>query len=247
MVFWGWGIKNMNKKNRYILIFWGILDLCCVSWYIGANIYNYKIPFYSDILQATQVTKNFGQPNLVIISYLYIPIFLSLIFSGVLLIKQSISGVIVAYIQTFFRVIAFLPISLFFLTWFPKYIFHKPPLILGIVLILFSETLKLWTLIDWHKAYQANKLNLDKSITVTSKEVIEKIEDYNDNRINRKDVADWAKKIVISKEFDGLYKSDNLLGDAILALFELHYEDGSEFNPSIEELNIYRDKLKARE
>jgi hypothetical protein len=151
--------EKMSKRNSYVLIFWGILDLGCVAWYILGNIYNNKIPFYSDILQATQVTKNFGQPNLVIISYLYIPVFLSLIISGILLIKQRLSGVILAYVQTLFRLIAFLPSSLFFLTWFPKYIFDKKHfLIVGILIILLSESLKVWTLIIWHKEYKANKL-----------------------------------------------------------------------------------------
>jgi hypothetical protein len=147
--------KIIHKNN--IIAFWGILDLGSIAWYIGISIYKFKIPFYSDILLATQSTRDFGFPSLVIISYLYIPIFLSLIWSGILLIERRTFGAILAYIQTFFRLIAFIPASIFFILWPLKYIFDKPPVILGILLVFISESLKLWTVISWHKSVLRQK------------------------------------------------------------------------------------------
>lgn len=144
-------MDKIIHRNK-IIIAWGILDICNIAWYIGICIYKFRVPFYSDILLATQSTRNFGFPSLVIISYLYIPIFLSLIWSGILLIKQRTFGAILAYIQTFFRLIAFIPASIFFILWPLKYIFDKPPVILGFLLVLISEAIKLWTVISWHRS-----------------------------------------------------------------------------------------------
>lgn len=78
---------------------------------------------------------------------------------------------------------------------------------------------------------------------VTRSDVVNKIEEYIDNKIKREDIASWALKIVITKEYENIKKNDKLLSEAIHALFDLHHEDGSQFNPSIEELKIYKDKL----
>ena len=147
----------MTKRIKMLVAFWGILDLCCVAWYIVENIYQCHIPIYSDIAKSVQETRILGHPSRVIIFYLWIPIFLSLVVSGILLIKQRLSGVIIAYVQTFFRLIAFIPPSMFFILWFSKYIFDKPPAILGFLLVLISESLKLWTVISLHKSILRQK------------------------------------------------------------------------------------------
>jgi hypothetical protein len=77
---------------------------------------------------------------------------------------------------------------------------------------------------------------------ITRKEVAQKIEEYLLEKISKKDVYDWALKIVLTKEYDVLDKNDKLLSDAIHTLFCLHDEDAN-IKPSKEDLIYYRDRL----
>jgi hypothetical protein len=131
--------------------FWGVLDLLSVFWYFGWNVAHGYIPVLNDIEKVSKNINSFGLPEYKFFSYVSVLIYLSTILSGMLLVFQKKSGLIISYIQTPFRLITIIPPSIFFILWPLKSIFEIPPLWLGVALIIFSETLKISTLILWNK------------------------------------------------------------------------------------------------
>ena len=151
-------VKNMRK----VIWFWGICDLGSIVWFVGLSIFHKQIPFYHDIIQSHATATSFGTPLPAVLTYISIICYISLILSGVLLIKRRTLGAIVSYIQCPFRLLTFIPPSLFFITWPLKYIiktpdpsveysFAHPAIIVVISLVLLSETLKTATVIMWHR------------------------------------------------------------------------------------------------
>ena len=141
---------TMKRLNQIILI-WGILDFAAIAWYMGWNLYHKKFPLINDIEKIVDTSASFGLPYLSIFSYIVILIYASLILSGVYLVKHNKIGAIVCYIQTPFRLVFIIPPSIFFITWPLGYFFDKPHIVLGIILVLISEIIKLFTVAFWHK------------------------------------------------------------------------------------------------
>jgi hypothetical protein len=147
-----------------IIPFWGIMDLAAIGWYILFNIAKGKIPFYSDIVTAKSTSIAFGLPIPTVFASVSIFLYSTLLVSGFLLIKRNKYGAILSYIQCPFRLLTFIPISIFFLTWPVKYIFGMPtrfddptiqafvqaPIIAFLSLMLLSEIIKTATVIRWH-------------------------------------------------------------------------------------------------
>ena len=131
--------------------FWGILDILSIFWYIGWNVAHGYIPVLNDIEKVSENIAHFGLPEYMFLSFISVLLYLSPILSGILLVFQKKAGLILSYIQTPFRLILFIPPSIFFILWPLKSIFEIPPLWLGIALIIMSETLKVSTLILWNK------------------------------------------------------------------------------------------------
>ena len=145
------------------IVFWGILDLCSISWYIGVSFFKGGVPFYGDIAMAKNTAVSFGHPLPIILSSIGLVMYVTLIPSGILLVKQNKYGAIISYIQTPFRLLlGFLPPSIFFIHWPVRHIIdvkETSKLILGIIivsLVLISEIPKLYTVIKWHKKIKNN-------------------------------------------------------------------------------------------
>ena len=123
-----------------------------MAWNIGCSIYRGEIPVVHDIAQATITYKMFDFPVSKLLAHLTILIYISPIISGTLLIAKKKAGLIISYIQTPFRLILVIPPSIFFILWpLPFTISQKAVLWLGVILILISESIKISTLIIWHK------------------------------------------------------------------------------------------------
>jgi len=140
------------NKSKNIAVFWGILDLLCIVWYVGMNIYRGNLPIVHDIVQGSITIKTFGFPNLIFLSYIGVLLYVSPILSGILLILQTKAGLIISYIQTPFRLTMIIPPSIFFILW-PLNDSFKQSLLLwfGFTLVFISETIKISTLIVWNK------------------------------------------------------------------------------------------------
>ena len=134
---------------------WGILDLCSIGWFIGWRLFHGQIPFFHDITKSVDSTTSFGIPSLSIITVFSLILYVSLIFSGVYLIKHHKVGALLSYVQAPFRILSLIPPSIFFIIWPLKYIFKNPQSFLAIstffLLLLFSEAFKLYCVIRWHK------------------------------------------------------------------------------------------------
>lgn len=140
-------MKDINK----IIKIWGLFDLCAIVWYVGWRIFHGQIPFISDMQKGIETTSSFGLPSLSVVTIIAAILYLSLIPSGIYLLRQNKIGAIMTYVQTPFRLLTFIPPSIFFLLWPLPYIFKRPSFVVGIALLLVSETLKLITVIKWHK------------------------------------------------------------------------------------------------
>jgi hypothetical protein len=142
-------------KLKAIVTIWGLCDICSIGWFIGWRIVHAQIPFYYDINKSIQTNTLVGAPSLVLVAIFSQILHVSLIFSGVYLIKRRKAGAILSYIQTPFRFFLLIPPSIFFITWPLKYFFPNPGTITAFgtlaFLLLFSETLKLWSIIRWRK------------------------------------------------------------------------------------------------
>jgi hypothetical protein len=140
---------------KKIITLWGIFDLCSFGWYFGWRLFHGQIPFYYDIAKSIASSTSFGVPSLSLITILSIVLRLSLIVSGIYLIKHHKTCAILSYIQTPFRLLGLVPPSIFFIIWPLKYIFKNPEAISAIitfvVLMLLSETLKLSSVIIWRR------------------------------------------------------------------------------------------------
>jgi hypothetical protein len=142
-----------NLKKMIVL--WGILDICSIGWYVGWRIFHAQIPFYHDVIKAIETTTSFGIPSLALLTIFSLFLYVSLIFSGVYLIKLHKVGAILSYIQTPFRLLTLIPPSIFFIGWPLKDCFVNPGTISAIgtllFLVLLSEIFKLWSIIWWHR------------------------------------------------------------------------------------------------
>jgi hypothetical protein len=159
----GYTFDRMNLSKDKIIVFWGIMDLAALGWYMVFNIVKGRIPFYSDIITAKATSVSFEAPMPSILTFISLFSYLSLIFSGYLLIKRNRFGALLSYFQCPFRLLSFIPISLFFITWPVKYVFGVPsnieepiqaimqaPVIAYLALVLLSELIKTATVIRWH-------------------------------------------------------------------------------------------------
>ena len=148
------------RKNKIITL-WGIFDLIALTWYLGWRVQNGQIPFYYDVSKSMQNASAFGIPSLSLFSIISLVLYVSLALSGVLLIKQNKYGAVVSYIQTPFRIFTFIPPSIFFIIWPLKYIVDDPKaifvIITGIILIMLSETLKVYSVTKWQKQFVTAK------------------------------------------------------------------------------------------
>jgi len=142
-------MANLPKVIRW----WGIIDLVFVVYYLGSAVIKAKIPIYTEIKQAIQITSSYGNPLPMIMTCLGLALYISVIFSGVFLFQLKRTGAIIVYLQTPFRLALLMP-SLFFISWPLVYLFGKTSLAvgIGIVLVLTSESLKLLSVISWHKS-----------------------------------------------------------------------------------------------
>lgn len=147
--------------------FWGTLDLIALGLFVGNRILNKQIPFYHDIIEAKSLSLSFGAPLPSIFTYVSMILYISLLFSGILLLKHLKAGAILSYIQCPFRLLTLIPISLFFMILPIKYIFGQPPteteptffhpsIIACLSLMLLSEIIKTTTVIKWHMTINRN-------------------------------------------------------------------------------------------
>jgi len=149
-----YAVSNMLNLNK-VTVLWGIFDICSIGWYVGWRIFRGQIPFYHDIIKSIETTTSLGIPPIALLTIFSLLLYVSLIFSGVYLIKLQKVGAILSYIQTPFRFLTLIPPSIFFISWPLKYFFSNSGTVSAVgtlvFMVLLSEILKLWTVIRWHR------------------------------------------------------------------------------------------------
>jgi len=140
---------------RKLIAVWGLFDIITIGWSTGVDIYYGEIPFLYGIRKYWETnTSIFGSHpplDVLVIPYVWAVCYLSLIVSGIFFLKRHRFAAILSYIQTPFRLISFIPPSIFFILWPLKYIFAKPSVFLGIGLVILSEALKLYSVVRWRR------------------------------------------------------------------------------------------------
>ena len=137
--------------------------MAAIGWYIGFNLVKGNIPFYSDFVSAKSISISFDASMPIILVSTSLFLYLTLFASGILLLNGNKYGAILSYFQCPFRLMAFIPISLFFLAWPIKYVFGTPsqfdgtaqalvhaPVLAFLSIRLLSEILKTTTVARWH-------------------------------------------------------------------------------------------------
>ncbi len=138
---------------------WGILDLCSLLWYVGWRLFHGEVPFWHDLVQSMATASSVEHSLPIFTTSISILLYLSLAVSGVYLYKRQTSGAILSYLQTPFRLLTFIPPSLFFILWPLKYLFESPPVVLGLALIIGSEILRVSTVVSWHRSLRKSYNN----------------------------------------------------------------------------------------
>jgi hypothetical protein len=142
-------------KINKIIVAWGILDLSSIGWYILWVVVHGKSPFYPDLVTSINTARSFEHPLPVLLTIISSLLYLTLIPSGYLLYKQKPVASKVVYFQTLFRLAAFMPPSIFFITWPLKLIFEESRGVYAIItlisLILLSEALKTYSVYHWRR------------------------------------------------------------------------------------------------
>ena len=122
-----------------------------VVWYLGMNISKGQIPLVHDISSGINTFNSFGFSNLAFLAYFSVLLYLSPILSGTLLLTKKKAGIIISYIQVPFRLLQLIPPSIFFILWPLNSSMNKTIIIvLGILLTIFSEIIKILSLIYWN-------------------------------------------------------------------------------------------------
>ncbi|MEJ6327921.1 hypothetical protein Q2B95_04570 [Stenotrophomonas maltophilia] len=135
--------EGTSKSSTTIwLMLWGWMDIIGLASMVGANVYQGRVPFLSDISDAIKAQQMYGSAFPVIVSAVSVALLASFVASGYLLIKGRNAGRHLAFIQSPFRIILFMP-SLFFLEY--TGVFSQYPWALVAALVL-TELAKLWSI-----------------------------------------------------------------------------------------------------
>ena len=136
----------MKLSFRQVCMFWGVMDVIYLAAYLWQSIAEGRIPLIDDIFSFNQLyTEQGGGYWLILIFTLSMITTLSIFFSAVLLLTAWDKAIYLVAAQTPLRLLLVMP-SLSFLPWILKGI-NPGGIGLALVLLLTSETLKVWSLI----------------------------------------------------------------------------------------------------
>lgn len=140
----------MKNWREHMIRTWGVLDIMTILWYMGWSVSKNQMPFVYDIKhQFLDAAPQIGMATAVSLSLVVFAAFMSLIASGILLIRRRKAGVVIAFIQTPVRLLTVIPPSIFFLLWPLGSLLDSPSAAIGFSLTLLVELVKLSSMIAW--------------------------------------------------------------------------------------------------
>ena len=137
------------KREDQIRI-WGVLDLSYAAWYFAWRIFHGQIPVLHDVMQSIQTSRSFGEAWPIYTTSISSFFLVSTFASGILLLQRHQLAPLIIYVQTPFRLLFLVP-SVFFILWPLSSIFDSPPILMGVVLVIASEALKIYSVASWAK------------------------------------------------------------------------------------------------
>lgn len=142
-----------RQYKKYILLFWGVMDVIAIATYLFYSVGNGRISFYSDIVHSISLLKAIGIEGdfyayAVATVTLQIVLLFSLFFSAQSFLKQKLFSFSFFAIQEFMR-FATVSCSISVIPLILNY-FDSQNLVLNISLFIFSEVTKVTTFI-WCK------------------------------------------------------------------------------------------------
>jgi len=135
----------LDKILGRALIIWGLLDLAFFAFYVTRSLWSGRTPIYSEVLSAWYTSESFGGALPIMAASIGLLLYLSIPVSGVLLLRGHRLGVYIANVQFPFRIITVTPF-LFFILWLTALLPQQIAVVAGIVFIITTEVLKLWSL-----------------------------------------------------------------------------------------------------
>jgi hypothetical protein len=124
------------------------MDLAFCAQYVTRSLWSGRVPIYSDLLSAWYASESFGGALPILEASIGVLLFISISVSGVLLLRGHRFGVRLVYAQFPFRFILYVP-SLFFIPWLTQLMLPQVADLIGFVLIITTEILKIWSLQQW--------------------------------------------------------------------------------------------------
>lgn len=130
------------------MVFWGIVDLYTFARFFIVRLIAGEMPFISDFNELNNVSASYGSQFQWKMAFLWTVLFLSLLISGILLVRRNPVAAILVYIQTPFRfivatpsIISLLPATALKISLMPVYI----SFVIGV------EAFKVVSVIMWRK------------------------------------------------------------------------------------------------
>lgn len=144
-----------RQYKKYILLFWGVMDVIAIASYLFYSIGNGRIPFYSDIVHSISLLRDIGVEGgfyayAVATIALQIVLMISLFFSAQCFLRQKEISLPFFAFQEVMR-FATVSCSISVIPLLLNY-FNSQNMVLNISLFIFSEVIKATTII-WCKRY----------------------------------------------------------------------------------------------
>ncbi len=133
---------------RKMTSFFGICDLLSILILFGSDFLRNRVSLYSDVLDAVEISRQLDSPMPVFIAFLGVCLFVSILFSGVLLISYKKIGAFLVYVQFPLRIFLAMP-SFAFVALPLRSSFSNSFTISSFMVT--AEFLKLLLVIKWHR------------------------------------------------------------------------------------------------
>lgn len=127
----------------------GVIDLAYIAWLFLESLKAQKIPIYSNLLHDIEAAGLFGSIYSLFFVFGSHLLSVSILLSGILLIKNNRFGLALALIQSPFRLLLIIPPTFFFVSWLEDYFPTMGYVFIGLVYLM--EVLKIATLTYYFK------------------------------------------------------------------------------------------------
>jgi len=149
-------ISALGKNGlENIIIFWGILDLVTFLHYAIVNLLHKRPPFLADFHRIIEMSKKYDIHAFIptTLAVLSVILYISLIASGIFLIRKKVPGAFIVYAQTPLRILH--PSTALVFAFFSVRMSEQSIIEILLPIMILIEIFKVATVIIWHRRVQA--------------------------------------------------------------------------------------------